>query len=294
MLLDFDLDYRKRRLHFLIEGQNRLYERLDTDRFKDMGAERVDALKRCFYDCLDALQQRENRAQFDEEIRALVTEVFSAPPSADEVRDITSYAQSVVSRFTARIDRLVDRLAATIDLDASTRDIDGLLAEAFRDGWPRAAREEVLINYLGFPFWDLLTFPVMTWREVGEFNELLVDRISVRDARALKTIEPAQKLKGIFFEHTAAFLSRAYRENDYLLGRLHALDRLLDIVCDSAGRDLLSESELLELKKRGFMQILDAEEPHLPNSGGLIAELRAGVAALTADAEGAAPAAATG
>src|SRR4029077_947210 len=146
-------------------------------------------------------------------------------------------------------------------------------------------REEVLINYLGFPFWDVLTFPVMTWREVGEFNELLVDRISVHDARALKTIECAQKLKGIFFEHTAAFLSRAYRENDYLLGRLHALDRLLDIVCDSAGRDLLTESELLALKKRGFMQILDAEAPHLPNSGELIAELRAGVAALTADAD---------
>jgi patatin-related protein len=294
MLLDFDRDYRKRRLHFLIEGQNRLYERLDTERFKDMGAERVDALKRCFYDCLDALQQRENLAQFDEEIRALVTEIFSARPSAEEVRDISSYAQSVVSRFASRIDKLVDRLAATIDLDASTRDIDGQLAEAFRDGWPREAREEVLINYLGFPFWDLLTFPVMTWREVGEFNELLVDRISVRDARALKTIEAAQKLKGIFFEHTAAFLSRAYRENDYLLGRLHALDRLLDIVCDSAGRDVLTESDLLALKKRGFMQILDAEEPHLPNSAELIAELRAGVAALTADAESAAPAAATG
>jgi hypothetical protein len=36
------------------------------------------------------------------------------------------------------------------------------------------------------------------------------------------------------------------------------------------------------------MQILDAEEPHLPNSGELIAELRAGVAALTADADTAA------
>jgi Protein of unknown function (DUF3376) len=125
----------------------------------------------------------------------------------------------------------------------------------------------------------------MTWREVGEFNELLVDRISVHDARALKTIECAQKLKGIFFEHTAAFLSRAYRENDYLLGRLHALDRLLDIVCDSAGQGMVSEAELLALKKRGFMQILDAEAPHLPNSGELIAELRAGVAALTADAD---------
>ena len=45
---------------------------------------------------------------------------------------------------------------------------------------------------------------------------------------------------------------------------------------------MLTEFELLALKKRGFMQILDAEAPHLPNSGELIAELRAGVAALTA------------
>ena len=82
MLLDFDLDYRRRRLHFMIEGQNRLYEMLDTERFKDIGAERVDRLKRRFYDCLDDLHQRESLAQFDEEIRALVTEIFSAPPSA--------------------------------------------------------------------------------------------------------------------------------------------------------------------------------------------------------------------
>ena len=285
MLLDFDLDYRRRRLHFMIEGQNRLYEMLDTERFKDVGAERVDRLKRRFYDSLDALHQRESLAQFDEEIRALVTEIFFAPPSTANLKDIGRYAQSVAARFAWHIDRLVDRLAVTIDLDASTRDIDGLLAETFREGWPREAKQEVLINYLGFPFWDVLTFPVMTWREIGEFNELLVDRISVHDARALKTVERAQKLKGISFEHTAAFLSRAYRENDYLLGRLHALDRLLDIVCDSAGQRMVSEAELLALKKRGFMQILDAEAPHLPNSGELIAELRAGVAALTADAD---------
>jgi hypothetical protein len=286
LLLDFDLDYRRRRLHFMIEGQNRLYEMLDTERFKDVGAERVDRLKRRFYDSLDALQQRENLAQFDEEIRALAAEIFSEPPSGDDIKDISRYGQSLAACFAWRIGSLVDRLAVTIDLDSSTRDIDGLLAEAFREGWPREAREEVLINYLGFPFWDVLTFPVMTWREVGEFNELLIDRISVRDARTLKKVERAQELKGLSFEHTAAFLSRAYRENDYLLGRLHALDRLLDIVCDSAGRGMVTDADLLALKKRGFMQILDAEAPYLPNSGELIAELRAGVAALAADADG--------
>jgi patatin-related protein len=285
LLLDFDIDYRKRRLHFLIEGQNRLYEMLDAEQFKGIDAGLVDGLKRKFYDSLDALQQRESLNQFDRDIRRLVAEIFPQAPSADEVRDIGQYARSVAARHSGKIDLLVDRLAASIDLDASTRDIDGLLAETFREGWPCEVSREVLINYLGFPFWDVLTFPVMTWREIGEFNELLIDRISVHDVRALKTCERAQKLKGIAFEHSAAFLSRAFRENDYLLGRLHALDRLIDIVCDSAGPGVLSEADLLALKKRGFMQILDAEAPHLPNSGELIAELRADIAALAVDPE---------
>ena len=83
--------------------------------------------------------------------------------------------------------------------------------------------------------------------------------------------------------YSAAFLSRAYRENDYLLGRLHALDRLIDIVCDSAGPGIVSEADLLALKKRGFNRILDVEAPHLSNSKILIAELRTSIGALAAD-----------
>ena len=36
-------------------------------------------------------------------------------------------------------------------------------------------------------------------------------------------------LKGIQFNSFGAFFSRAYRENDYLWGRLHGADRLIDI-----------------------------------------------------------------
>ncbi len=283
LLLAFDLDYRRRRLHFLIEGQNRLYEMLDSKPFEGIDAGAVDRLKRRFYDCLDALQRRENLDQFDQETGDLVTEIFPTAPAADDIRNIGRHARSVAAQCGDKIDRLVKRLASRIDLDASTRDIDVLLAETFNDGWPPAASREVLINYLGFPFWDVLTFPVMTWREIGEFNELLIDRISVEDARALGKFECAQKLKGIAFEHSAAFLSRAYRENDYLLGRLHALDRLIDIVCDSAGAGIVSNADLLALKRRGFIRILDAEAPYLPFSGELIAELRACVDSLAAE-----------
>jgi Protein of unknown function (DUF3376) len=133
----------------------------------------------------------------------------------------------------------------------------------------------VLVNYLGFPFWDVLTFPITSTRAIGEFNEILIDRISPQDARALRGFDGIESLKGIGFAHFAAFLSRAYRENDYLLGRLHALDRMIDIVCDAAGIDFSADRiDVLALKKRGFGQILEREEPHLIHSKELIAALR--------------------
>jgi Protein of unknown function (DUF3376) len=151
--------------------------------------------------------------------------------------------------------------------------------------WPAEARREVLINYLGFPFWDVLTFPLTSTREVGELHEILVDRISPQDARTLDGFNGAHSLKGIGFGHFAAFLSRAYRENDYLLGRLHAIDRLIDIVCDSARIDAAHEGiDVVALKKRAFTRVLDAEEPHLTESAGLIAALRRRVADIPAAA----------
>ena len=139
----------------------------------------------------------------------------------------------------------------------------------------RIERREVLVNYLGFPFWDVLTFPMTRARELSELNEILIDRISPQDVHTLGGFDGIKSLKGIGFGHFAAFLSRAYRENDYLLGRLHALDRLIDIVCDAAGVDPKTDRiDVLALKKRGFATILAAEEPHLTRSRELIAGLR--------------------
>ncbi len=45
-LLAFDVRYRERRLHFLIEGQNRLYDMLDEERFGGLDPLVVDRLKR--------------------------------------------------------------------------------------------------------------------------------------------------------------------------------------------------------------------------------------------------------
>jgi patatin-related protein len=280
-LLAFDVNYRERRLHFLIEGQNRLYDRLDQERFAGLDPLAVDRLKRAFYGLLDDLRRREEAAYYSEGVREAVMELLAVAPSANEIRNLRIYAREFVERQCSRIDRLVEELAAEVDLDRSTREIDALLSSLNPAEWHPEARHEVLVNYLGFPFWDVLTFPMTSAHEPGELNEILVDRISPQDAGALKGFAGIENLKGIGFGHFAAFFSRAYRENDYLLGRLHAADRLIDIVCDSAGPDATVALDVTALKSRAFMQILDAEEKYLPQSKELIAALRRCVAEMT-------------
>jgi patatin-related protein len=283
-LLAFDVDYRKRRLNFLIEGQNRLYQMIEHPRFKGLEPAVIDRLKRDFYGCLELVQRREELRFFDADTRTLAAEIFAAAPSEADARDLRRHARRFVAVNAERIGALIARLAARIELNASTRDVDVLLAGLDPARWPAEARREVLINYLGFPFWDVLTFPLTSTREVGELHEILVDRISPQDARSLDGFNSAQSLKGIGVGHFAAFLSRAYRENDYLLGRLHAIDRLIDIVCDSARIDAAHEGiDVVSLKQRAFTRVLDAEVPHLTESAELIAALRRRVAEMAGD-----------
>jgi patatin-related protein len=274
-LLAFDVDYRRRRLHFLIQGQNRLYQMLESAELAELDAAAVDGLKRWLYECLETLERREAASSINAATRELVEDIFRTAPSHNQVREIGSYARSFAARQRDKLDMLVARLGVDIDLKASTRDIDILLAEC--RNWPRRGLHEVLVNYLGFPFWDVLTFPLMPWREAGEFNEIRVDRISAQDAASLERFGTL-RLKGAALNMSAAFLSRAYRENDYLLGRLHAVDRLIDIVCDAAGADAPPPDAVAALKRKAILRILAAEEAHLPTCNAIVTELRAGLA----------------
>jgi Protein of unknown function (DUF3376) len=280
-LLAFDVKYRERRLHFLVEGQNRLYQLIDQEHFAGLDPMVVDRLKREFYGRLDALRRRNDPAYYSPQARDLVADIFPSAPSEGEIRHLAQYASEFVARNGGKLDRLIEQLAVEIGLNASTRELDDLLASLDPAAWLPEARREVLVNYLGFPFWDVLTFPITSAREMGELNEILIDRISPQDARALKGFAGIESLKGTGFGHFAAFLSRAYRENDYLLGRLHALERLIDIVCDAAGIDGGKDRiDMLALKRRGFTRILDAEARHLTQSGKLIAALRQCIAGI--------------
>jgi patatin-related protein len=273
--LAFDVEYRKRRLNFLIEGQNRLFQMILEKQIEGLEPQAIARLKQAFYRCLGTLRSRQEPQFFSKVTTALVRAIFAHSPEASEARDLQAYAEGFVARNAGRLDLLVERLAAEIKLDETTRDVDNILAALDPAEWPEKARREVLVNYLGFPYWDVLTLSVTTKREAGEFREILIDRISPQDVRSLEGFNGSESLKGIGFGHFAAFLSRAYRENDYLLGRLHAIDRLIDFVCDSARIDPTSSKlDIPALKKAAFRRVLLTEEPHLPKSRELIAAIR--------------------
>jgi len=280
--LAFDVDYRKRRLDFLIEAQNRLYHMLDDERYRGLSPRAVDALKRGFYQKLDVLQKRQAAKFYSVKAHGLVNELFGLDPDEEDAKNLSAFAQRFVDENLERIDELIETLAKEIDLAANTRDLDELIASLQPGDWTSDARREVLINYLGFPFWDVLTFSVANANGAGEIQEILVDRISPQDVRMLKGFDGVKSLKGTGFGHFAAFLSRAYRENDYLLGRLHAIDRLIDIVCDSAKLDT-NAPEILRIKKGAFTRVLDVEEKHLTNSKELVDAIRRCVERIGAD-----------
>ena len=279
-LLAFDVEFRKRRLSFLIQGQNRLYATLaDAGTAADPTGQ-VDALKRDFYHCLDRLRRYEKPEFHSAATQAGLQALFSAPLTAEQAGSIGSYAQAFAAANEATLCGLIDGLAAEIDLDAATHDVDLLLARLDPAKWHPNARREVLVNYIGFPFWDVLTFSVTSGRDLGELDEIRIDRISPEDAGTLRRGPAAGMLMGTAFMHFGAFFSRAFRENDYLWGRLDAVDRLIDIVCDSAGPEAVAELDTLALKRRAFEIVLRAEEKHLPHVRDLIRDLRAELARI--------------
>ena len=274
----FDVDYQRRRLRFMVEGLNRIYRDLDQSRRVNIDHAAMNRLKRGYYDCLGKLNHVPDVSLFSAASYDLVDRLFGSVPALGDAEGLERYARQFVISRREDIDRLIESLGADLDLPAVAGKIDSLLASTNFRQLPASAHVDFLVDYIGFPFWDVLTFPITTWSTTREVNEIKIDRISPQDAETLTKFRGPQALKGVALGHFAAFLSRAYRENDYLLGRLHGLDRLVDIVLSSANIDANSHKEaILSIKKKGFRQILDAEEKHLPNSVALIAAIRRAV-----------------
>lgn len=169
---------------------------------------------------------------------------------------------------------ILDLLAERMQLRALDQATDARLSDGF-SALSKDLRRPMLLAHLGFPFFDIATLPLLQGEGMDEFDPIRVDRISPEDACAIRSGGAAATLKGIQFNSFGAFFSRAYRENDYLWGRLHGADRLIDIVLSALPfEDRLADDRIAAIKRGAFHAILDEEEARLTLIPGLFAELR--------------------
>jgi patatin-related protein len=170
---------------------------------------------------------------------------------------------------------LIDRIGSLRDLHSLDVATDDLLADAFA-ALPKGARRAMLYAYLGFPFTDTVTLPLLQGEGHDEFDPIKIDRISPDDATALVSGGAEATLKGIQFNSFGAFFSRAFRENDYLWGRLHAVERLFDIVISAMPAGVVLPDDVrARLRTAAFAAVLNEEAARLTHIPELFAELRA-------------------
>ena len=169
---------------------------------------------------------------------------------------------------------MLDDIEAQRGLAQLDAEIDAEFAQAL-DNCPKSSRRTILYAYLGFPFYDLTTLPMLQGEGLDEFDPIKVDRISPEDATAIRK-GVLETLKGIQLNSFGAFFSRSYRENDYLWGRLHGADRLFDIVISSSGID---PAEATALKRELLYAVLDEERPRLLHIPDLFETLQREIAA---------------
>ena len=260
MLRMLDVDFRIRRMRFTIRRLNELY-RLELDDIPPNN-EQLDAIKATLFAIQQETKDRWNPQFYGSDLAAMVSALADAMHHGE--------------RETEPILRTVlERLGELMGLVAIDRQIDEVFSVMVLNYLQPRARHELVVAYVGFSFFDVLTFPMLQSYDYDELEEILIDRISPEDANALRPEGAAELLKGTGLRHFSAFLSRAYRENDYLWGRLNAADRLVDII-SNALQDIVPDGQLdtANIKRRLFQKILDAEAPFLGTCQELIGNLK--------------------
>jgi patatin-related protein len=217
---------------------------------------------------VDALQVQGKVAEDD--VEPLRVAIFKLLSRYLDREGVGFYKQLSHENAAAMLDDIEAQRGLT-QLDA---EIDAEFAQAFGN-CPKGSRRSILYAYLGFPFYDLTTLPMLQGEGLDEFDPIKVDRISPEDATAIRR-GVAETLKGIQLNSFGAFFSRSYRENDYLWGRLHGADRLFDIVVSSAA---LESDEAAALKRELLYAVLEEERPRLLKIPDLFESLQREIAA---------------
>lgn len=251
-LRGFDVEFRLRRIRFVIRRLNELY-RTAGESGVDVGSAAIDDLKGALYEAIERAAPRWDPKQYETPVRATARRLAQAAVSGRDLDsdDLTSLEEAL----------------GLIPIDHTLDEIISVMGFAFL---PPIARRAVAKAYVGFAFFDLITFPILQWTDMDEINEVLVDRISPDDARGLAG---SVTLRGTSLMSFGAFFNRTWREHDFLWGRLNAAERCLDVIASAVGTRAKS-LDIERARGRLFLAILDSEEAHLLSDPDLIPRLR--------------------
>lgn len=242
-----DLAFRIRRLRLLARRLAR-----DWERDPEIPDDALDLARDEIYEILSLYFQRDSVEALGEGFPLIAARVFEDPAA------VLDYMAST-------------RLLPQID-DEAERRFSKALAQM-----PKQLRRRMLFAYLGFPFYDVATLPLLRHESLTEYDPIKVDRISPDDARSIREGGARATLRGIEFYNFGAFFSRAYRENDYLWGRLHGAERMIDLVCSTLD-DTLDNAECTRFKREAFEAIIEEELEAGRCQRGLLEGLRAEIA----------------
>lgn len=227
---DHDLGFRIRRLRLLAR---RLSE--DWDDIDAAAPEAREHARGAVYRALSLYFDRETSGALGSDFGAIARQVMEEPELV--LRTIANRRQ----------------------LGATDLVVDALLVEALT-AVPAELKRRILMSYLGFPFYDMVTLPLLRGEGSNEFEPAKIGRISPDDCTSIRAGGAAGTLRGTEFYNFGAFFSRAYRENDYLWGRLHGVERMIDLVASALPDGMVIEgAELARFKREGFLAVLDEE-----------------------------------
>lgn len=275
MVIDFGLVYKRRRLHFVLHEINELYGNDASAAACSPAPEELDLLKIQIHKLIDEMALYDDSGFLSEQAVAMCHRLFPAEPGR-------LHGGALAGDDDAALTALVKRLGIECDLARRNDDADAVLSSALVQNLAPHCRSAILSSYLGYFYWDIILRPVVSALslEAGPIEEVLIDRISPDDALTLAAPEATRMLLGGTFAGFGGFLSRATRENDYLWGRLHAVDRLFDILAGTVAKSVATPIDLHALKKAAFECVIEEEAARLTLIPDLVMRIRKAIAAL--------------
>ena len=252
----FDVTFRIRRLQFLIRRMNQHEDRVGL---AEDELDALDSFKQVAYEFMERCYDlRRYRYLSEALISTLVEAAGRVPLFPEEAKTLLRQVSDALSLK-----------ALDAELDAAFHGFSESLGDA-------EFRQAIMADYLGFPIYDvLLMAPGTPDGGPDPLTRIRVERISPADSLTLN--EAFGGLRCRDFMGFIGFFNRAYREHDYLWGRLNGADRLVDMLTTAADGAI---DDPLALKKALFAAIVERERRRLYRCDDQLAAISRAIEAL--------------